>query len=274
MPKFAANVSTMYHEVPFSERIALAARDGFAAVECQFPYEVSVTELAKRLADANLTLELLNTPPGDFAAGDRGLALDPTRREAFRAAVRKAITYAQASQCPRIHVMAGIPAAQFDAAKVRDTYIQNLAWAAAEIGAAGATALIEPINTRDIPGYYLNHQAKAHAIVRAIGSPHLKVQMDLYHLQIVEGDVAMHIKEFLPNGQVGHIQFAGVPARAEPDGGEINYPYLFELIDSLGYDGWIGCEYFPARNKEIGGTSAGLAWLRARKASENSTQNI
>jgi 2-dehydrotetronate isomerase len=274
MPKFAANISTMYHEAPFGERIELAARDGFQAVECQFPYELSPEDFAKKLEDANVSLELLNTPPGDFAAGDRGLAIDPRRREEFRAAVRKAITYAQATLCPRIHVMAGIPAAQFDAGRQRDTYIQNLAWAAAEIGAIGATAMIEPINTRDIPGYYLNHQAKAHAIVRAIGSPHLKVQMDLYHLQIMEGDVAMHLKEFLPSGQVGHIQIAGVPQRTEPDLGELNYPYLFELIDSLGYQGWIGCEYFPTRNKEIGGTSVGLAWLRLRDAREKSDQNI
>ncbi len=262
MPKFAANISTMYHEAPFAERIRLAARDGFRALESQFPYEITPQVLAETLAQAGVSLLLLNTPPGDFAAGDRGLGVDSNRREEFRAAVRKAITYAQAARCPNIHVMAGIPAAQFDAARARDTYIQNLAWAAAQCGAAGITALIEPINTRDIPGYYLNHQAKAHAIVRAIGSPHLKVQMDLYHLQIMEGDIAMHLKEFLPNGQVGHIQIAGVPTRAEPDLGEINYPYLFELIESLGYQGWIGCEYFPARNKEPGGTTAGLEWLK------------
>ena len=251
----------MYHEAPFLERIELAARDGFVAVECQFPYEVATSVLAQSLRLSGVRLQLLNTPPGDFALGDRGLAVDPARREEFRAAVRKSISYAQATQCPNIHVMAGIPAAQYDAARVRDIYIQNLAWAAAQCGAEGITALIEPINTRDIPGYYLNHQAKAHAIVRAIGSPHLKVQMDLYHLQIVEGDIAMHVREFLPSGQVGHIQIAGVPQRQEPDAGEINFPYLYALIDSLGYEGWIGCEYFPARNKEPGGTRAGLSWL-------------
>jgi hydroxypyruvate isomerase len=261
MPKFAANISTMYHEAPFLERIRLAARDGFRMLECQFPYEVSADMFAETLLQSGVSLALLNTPPGDFAAGDRGLAVDPARREEFRAAVRKALTYAEAARCPNIHVMAGIVPAHVETPRVRDTFIQNLAWAAAQCGASGITALIEPINTRDIPGYYLNHQAKAHAIVRAIGSPHLKVQMDLYHLQIMEGDIAMHIKEFLPSGQVGHIQIAGVPTRAEPDVGEIFYPYLFDLIDSLGYEGWIGSEYFPARNKELGGTTAGLGWL-------------
>ncbi len=261
MPKFAANISTMYPHVPFAERIDAAAQDGFRAVECQFPYDVAPQILRDALASANVELVLLNTPPGDFAAGDRGLGCDPARRMEFRENMMRALEYARALDCPNIHVMAGIPPPNVDATRVRDTYIQNLAWAAHAAGTAGKTALIEPINTRDIPGYYLNHQAKAHAIVRAIGSPHLKVQFDLYHAQVVEGDLATKLTQYLPTGLVGHIQIAGTPERAEPSMGEINYPYLFDLIDHLGYEGWIGAEYKPA-----GSTRGGLGWLAPYKA--------
>jgi 2-dehydrotetronate isomerase len=265
MKKFCANISTMYPEAPFLARIALAANDGFRAVECQFPYEVSAQALRDALRAANVTLQLLNTPPGDFANGDRGTGAIPSRVAEYRDGVERAIFYAQASGCPLVHLMAGIPPSEVSASQARETFLQNLAWAAPKLQAAGLTGLIEPINTRDIPGYFLNFQADAHAIVQAIGSPHLKVQMDLYHLQIMEGDLATKLKTWLPTGRVAHLQIAGVPHRFEPDVGELNYPYLFDLIEELGYDGWIGCEYKPARGSVAGGTSAGLGWLRKER---------
>jgi hydroxypyruvate isomerase len=170
-----------------------------------------------------------------------------------------AIEYAKVLDCPRVHVMAGLVASEATRAAQREVYLANLAWAAARLGDAGLTALIEPINTRDIPGFLLNTQADAHAIVERIGAPNLKVQMDLYHCQIVEGDLATKIRKYMPG--VGHFQIAGVPQRHEPDLGEVNYPYLFALIDELGYDGWIGCEYRPR-----GKTSEGLGWMTPYRA--------
>ncbi len=246
----------MYGEFPFVERIAAAAADGFHGVECQFPYEVAPKVLARALRDANVQMVLINTPPGDMSQGDRGLAVDPARKPAFRSALLQSIEYAVALDVPHIHVMAGVVPAHAEAARVRDTFVQNLAWAAEQLKGANKCGLLEPINTRDIPGYFLNHQSKAHAIVQAIGSPHLGVQMDLYHLQIVEGDLVTKLQHFLPTGRVKHIQFAGVPARAEPDAGELNFTYLFEQIEALGYAGWLGAEYRPAAQ-----TRDGLGWF-------------
>jgi 2-dehydrotetronate isomerase len=257
MPKFAANISMMYQEHPFLERMQAAAQDGFRAIECQFPYEHSIESLKAALDASGLEMILLNTPPGNFAAGDRGTAVDPKRKQEFRDGLDKSIAYAQALRAKKIHVMAGIAPNDADAARVRDVYVQNIAWAAEQLKRADLIGLIEPINTRDIPGYYLNHQSKAHAVVNAIGSAHLKVQMDLYHLQIVEGDVASKIAHFLPTGNVGHVQIAGVPSRNEPDVGELNYPFLFAQLDALGYHDWIGAEYKPKAR-----TSDGLAWVQ------------
>jgi hydroxypyruvate isomerase len=201
---------------------------------------------------------LLNAPPGNWAAGNRGLACLPGREADFRAAVQTALEYAQTLGCPRVHVMSGLQPPGVERPAMRRTLIANLSWAAERAAAAGVELLIEPINPRDMPGYFLNRQDEAHAIVAEIGSPMLKVQMDLYHCQIVEGDVAMKLRKYL-SGQsgVGHIQIASVPERNEPDGGELDYGYLLNLIDELGFDGWIGCEYWPKA-----GTSAGLTWLR------------
>ncbi len=269
MPRLAANLSMLYTEHPFLDRFAACAKDGFEAVEFLFPYEHPAATLRQRLDDNGLRQVLFNTVPGDFAAGDRGLACLPGREAEFLAGVDRAIEYAVVLGCPRLHAMAGlVPAASPEAddtgssgrARLRDTYVANLAEAAVRCRAAGLDLLIEPINTRDIPGYFLNTQAEAHAVVRAVGAPNLKVQMDLYHCQIVEGDLAMRIRQWLPG--VGHIQVAGVPQRHEPDVGEINYPYLFDLLDELGYDGWIGCEYRPAGGNEPGATTRGLGWAR------------
>lgn len=262
MPRFAANLTLMYPEHAFLDRFAAAAADGFTAVECLFPYDWPVAELVARLQAHGLVQQLFNAPPGDWAAGDRGLACLPQRREEFRRGlVEQALPCARALGCRRLHVMAGVTPDIVPGGVARDTlratYLDNLAWAAQAAVADGVELLIEPINPRDMPGYFLNRQDEAHAIVAAVGAPNLKVQMDLYHCQIVEGDVATKLRQYLPSGRVGHLQIAGVPERHEPDTGELNYPYLFDLIDALGWTQPIGCEYRPRA-----GTSAGLGWLR------------
>jgi hydroxypyruvate isomerase len=266
MPRFAANLSMLYNEHAFVDRFAAAAADGFDAVEYLFPYAVPAADLAARLQQHGLTQALFNAPPGNFDAGERGLACLPDRVDEFRRGfLDQALPYAAALGCQRIHVMAGLVPAGADRAALRDCYLANLAWAAQQAAPHGVQVLIEPINTRDIPGFFLNRQDDAHAIVQAVGAPNLKVQFDLYHCQIVEGDLAMKIKQYLPidqPGRVGHFQIAGVPERHEPDLGEVHHPYLFSLLDSLGWDGFVGCEYRP-RDTRPGGTSAGLGWLRA-----------
>ena len=255
MPRFAANISLMYTEVPFLERFGAAARDGFRAVECLFPYEHPIATLAAQLHAAKLDVILINTPPGNWHAGERGLAAQPGREADFRRAFAQALEYAVTLECPQIHVMAGLVAPTADRIAMRRTFLDNLRYAAHAAAAHGVHCLIEPINTRDIPGYFLNRQDAAHEIRAELGLPNLLVQMDLYHCQIVEGDLAMKIRKYL--GGVGHIQIAGVPERHEPDHGEINYPYLFALLDELGYPGWVSGEYRPKA-----GTSQGLGWLK------------
>jgi 2-dehydrotetronate isomerase len=255
MPKFAANLSMLYTEHAFLDRFAAAAADGFKAVEYLFPYEHPAADIAARLKTHGLQQVLFNAPPGDWAAGERGTACLPGREAEFREGVGRAIEYARALGCPRIHLMAGLAPDGADRAVLRKTYLANLTWAAAQ--AQDIDFLMEPINTRDIPRFFLNRQDDAHAVVLEVGAPNLKVQMDLYHCQIVEGDLAKKIEMYLPTGRVSHLQIAGVPERQEPDIGEINHPYLFALIDRLGYDGWVGCEYRPK-----GSTSAGLGWMK------------
>jgi 2-dehydrotetronate isomerase len=255
MPKFAANLSMLYNEHAFLDRFAAAAKDGFQAVEYLFPYDHSAAEITALLKAHGLQQVLFNAPPGDWAAGERGTTCLPGREAEFRAGVARAIDYARALGCPRIHLMAGLAPEGADRAALHKTYLANLAWAAAQ--ANDIDFLIEPINIRDIPRFFLNRQDHAHDIVVEVGASNLKVQMDLYHCQIVEGDLAKKIELYLPTGRVGHVQIAGVPERQEPDIGEINHPYLFALLDRLGYDGWIGCEYRPRA-----GTSAGLGWMK------------
>ncbi|WP_439671623.1 2-oxo-tetronate isomerase [Cupriavidus necator] len=256
MPRFAANLSMMYNEHAFLDRFAAAAADGFRAVEFLFPYEHAAAELRARLDANGLTQALFNAAPGDWAAGERGLAALPGREADFRGTIGRALEYAGVIGNDRIHVMAGLIPADADRARCRATYLENLAFAANAAAAQGVTVLIEPINTRDMPGYFLNRQDDGQAICKEVGAANLKVQFDCYHCQIVEGDVAMKLKRDIAG--IGHIQIAGVPERHEPDVGELNYPYLFEVMDTLGYDGWIGCEYRPRA-----GTSAGLGWLKS-----------
>lgn len=260
MLRFAANLTMMYGEYAFPDRFAAAAQDGFTAVEYLFPYEYPAQDLAAWLKAHGLTQALFNAPPGDWAAGERGLACVPGKEAEFRAGIHTAVAYAQTLHCPRVHVMSGIQPNAVERAALRRTLMANLAWAAGIAAAASIELLIEPINTRDMPGYFLNRQDEAHAIVAEIGSPALRVQMDLYHCQVVEGDVSMKLRKYLADDaqkNVGHIQIASVPARNEPDRGELNYDYLLDLIEDLGYPGWIGCEYRPKA-----GTSEGLTWLR------------
>ena len=277
MPRFAANLSLLYTELPFLDRFEAAARDGFEAVEYLFPYAFDLAELLARLKANGLQQVLFNAPPGGtdapgidaaWAAGARGTASVPGREAEFRAGVELALRYADALDCPRIHCMAGLlsesAAGADQASAARSVYVSNLRWAASEAAKSGRTILIEPINPRDMPRFFLNRQDEAHAVVQEVGAPNLQVQMDLYHCQIVEGDVAMKLRQYLPTGRVGHLQIAGVPERHEPDVGELNCAYLFEVIDEVaaqcGWQGWVGCEYRPRLGAEPGGTSRGLGW--------------
>src|SRR4051794_34539690 len=254
MPKFCANLSMMFTERPFLERFAAARAAGFTAVEYLFPYDFPADDVRRALDGAGLGQQLFNMPPGDWAAGERGLATLPDRRGEFEAGVDQALSYAAALDCPRLHAMAGIPR-DVPPDRAHATYIENLRYAADRLAERGLTLLIEPINTRDMPGFFLSTTTQARAIVEEVGAPNLRIQFDLYHAQIMEGDLATRLKDLLP--LTGHIQVAGVPERYEPDIGEVNYPYLFDLLDRLGYDGWIGCEYRPRA-----GTEAGLGWFR------------
>lgn len=257
MPRFAANLSMMYGEHDFLDRFAAAAHDGFAGVEFLFPYEHPAPVLAQRLRDAGLEQVLFNLPPGRFDVGERGLAALHGRRAEFRGAVEKGLDYAVTLGCTRLHAMAGlVPADDADTrAAMHDTYVSNLAWAAERCAPHGITLLIEPLNPRDMPGYFLRTQEQAHAVVAEVGAPNLKVQMDLYHCQITEGDLSTRLRTHFSG--VGHVQIAGVPGRNEPDTGEIAHDALFALLDELGYAGWVGCEYRPRA-----GTTEGLGWLK------------
>lgn len=252
----------LYPELEFLDRFAAAARDGFKGVEFLFPYAFESREIAARLRDNGLQQVLFNAPPGDWDGGERGLACLPGRGEEFRAGIGKALDYAATLRCPRVHVMAGLTPAGRTRKTLHSVYTERLRWAALEAARRGIDVLIEPINTRDIPGFFLNRQDQAHRTLEDVGTSNLKVQMDLYHCQIVEGDLAVKLRRYVPTGNVGHIQIAGVPERHEPDSGELNYPYLFALLDDLAYGGWVGCEYRPRKGMEPGGTSAGLDWLR------------
>ena len=266
MPRFAANLTMMYNEHPFLERFAAAAADDFEGVEILFPYAEPAAEIRARLDEYQLQQALFNLPPGDWENGERGLASLPGREDDFRRALDTALAYAEVLGNKRLHVMAGRIADEVDRARNRSAYVKNLALAAREAGTLGITIVIEPINTRDVPGYFLNRQDEAHAVCAEVGAANLKVQMDFYHCQIVEGDLAAKFRQHAAN--VGHIQIAGVPERHEPDSGEVNYPYLFALMDEIGYEGWVGCEYRPRA-----GTSEGLGWLRRWRASRGDGGN-
>ena len=257
MPRFSANLSWLFGEVPFLDRFGEAAQAGFRAVEFLYPYEYQARDVAEHAAAQQLEVVLFNAPPGDAAAGDRGLASVPGREHEFAASMATALQYAKVLSCKRVHVLAGNVPDDADATergRRRRLYIRHLRQACEDATEHGVTILIEPLNPRDMPDYLLSTQADAHAIREEVGMPNLKVQMDLYHAQIVEGDLTEKLRRWLPH--VGHIQIAGVPGRHEPNVGEVNYDFLFRVIDEARWDGWIGCEYKPSA-----GTAAGLGWM-------------
>jgi hydroxypyruvate isomerase len=249
----------MFQEVPFLERFAAARAAGFTGVEFLFPYEFPKEEVAARLREAGLSQALFNTVPGDWTRGERGMACLPGREAAFLAGVDKALDYAEALGCPTVHCMAGLRPQGVADEQLAETYVANLKQAAARAKQRNVTVVIEPINTRDIPGFYLNFQEQARAVIERVGADNLKLQLDLYHCQIMEGDLAMHIRDYADI--TGHVQIAGVPERHEPDVGEVNFPYLFEALDRTGYQGWVGCEYRPR-----GRTEDGLGWFAPWRA--------
>jgi len=259
MPRFAANISMMFNELPFLDRFAAARAAGFEAVEFLFPYEHPAAEIAARLRDHGLAQVLFNAPPGDWNQGERGMACLPHRRAEFRDGIRRALDYATALSCPRLHVMAGLTPAGVARDTLLATYAANLDWAAEECMKAGVKPIIEPINHRDIPGFFLNRTSEAVAMIEAIGPERLGLQFDLYHCQITEGDVSRRAAELLP--YIAHMQVADTPGRHEPGTGEVNWPFVFAAIDASGYHGWIGCEYRPK-----GETVAGLGWLAPFRA--------
>jgi hydroxypyruvate isomerase len=255
MPKFCANLTMLYNEVEFLDRFEAAAAAGFTGVEYLFPYPYPKEQLAERLARHGLTQVLHNLPAGDWAKGERGIATIPGRESEFQDGVGKAIEYASALGCKQVNCLAGIPPVAASAAKIRDTFVANLGFAAGKLGEAGIRLLIEPCNTRDIPGFYLNRSQQALDIIRDVDSPNLFLQYDIYHMQVMEGNLAPTIERNLE--KIKHMQLADNPGRNEPGTGEINYPFLFGFIDRAGYDGWIGCEYKP-REK----TDDGLGWIK------------
>lgn len=255
MPKFAANLSFLFTEEPFPERFGRAAAAGFKGVEYLSPYEHSPAEIAGWLNEHGLEQVLFNLPAGNWAAGERGLACHPWRRDEFVDSVELALDYAVKLDCRRLHCLAGLRPPGYDEAELEATYIANLRFAADRLATIGAELMIEPINSRiDMPGYWLNDVAKALVLLEAIGRSNVHLQYDIYHAQIIAGDLARTLEANIE--RIGHIQIADNPGRHEPGSGEINYAYLFALLDRLGYDGWVGCEYRPATT-----TAAGLSWI-------------
>jgi len=255
MPKFCANLTMLFNEHEFLERFAAAARAGFKGVEYLFPYPYPKGELVERLKRNRLTQVLHNLPAGDWAKGERGIACIPGREGEFQDGVGRAIEYASALGCRQLNCLAGIAPKDAPPERVRETLVGNLKFAAARLQEAGIRLLIEPCNTRDIPGFYLNRSQQALELIRDVGSPNLALQYDIYHMQVMEGDLAPTIERNL--AAIKHMQLADNPGRNEPGTGEINYPFLFGFIDRIGYDGWIGCEYKPKA-----GTIEGLAWIK------------
>ncbi len=254
MPKFAANLSMMFNEVEFEQRFDAAADAGFKGVEYLFPYDYEKEHLADRLKRNDLTQVLHNLPAGDWDAGERGIGCLPDRVEEFRDGVGRAIEYARALGCAQVNCLAGVAPDGADADTLKETFASNLSFAAGELQKAGIRLLIEPINTRDIPGFYLRHTAQAVAIIEEVGSDNLSLQYDIYHMQIMEGDLAPTIDANLD--RISHVQIADNPGRNEPGTGEINYPFIFDHLDRIGYQGWIGCEYRPLTT-----TTDGLDWV-------------
>ena len=255
MPKFAANLTMLFTELPFLERFAAARAARFEAVEYLFPYEYPKEELAALLRTHGLKQVLHNLPAGDWAAGERGIACHPDRVAEFREGVSRAIGYANALDCPQVNCLAGKLPAGVSAEQAHATLVADLSYAASALGKAGIRLLVEPINTYDIPGFFLSRTDQAIALIEEVGSDNLFLQYDIYHAQRMEGELAATLQRHLP--RIAHVQLADNPGRNEPGTGEINYEYLFAHLDRIGYAGWVGCEYKPATT-----TAAGLGWLQ------------
>ena len=253
MPRLAANLSMMFTELPFLERFDAAARAGFQACEFLFPYDHPAAELRRRLDAAGLIQALFNAPPGDWPGGERGLASLPGRQAEFRDAIARGLDYAHTLSCPLLHVMAGIPAPGTPRDLSASLYAANLAWAAERAAGSGVRLVLEPINGRDMPGYFLDTQEQGAAVVEALGRDRLGLQFDVYHCQTAQGDVTTRMATLMP--VIAHMQIADVPGRHEPGTGEVGWEHVFGRMDALGYAGWVGCEYRPA-----GETLAGLGW--------------
>ena len=254
MPRFAANLTMLFNEVPFMERFAAAAKAGFKGVEYLFPYPFPAEELAGQLQTHGLTQVLHNLPAGNWEKGERGIAIFPDRVDEFKEGVTTAIAYAKTLKCPQVNCLAGILPQGADRQKHHDTLVSNLKFAATALKNEGIKLLVEQINTRDIPGFFLTSTRQAMALIEEVDSDNLYDQYDIYHMQIMEGDLARTIEANLP--KIAHIQLADNPGRNEPGTGEINYPFLYDFLDKIGYKGWIGAEYKPK-----GDTVAGLGWL-------------
>ncbi len=252
MPKFSANLGFLFTELPFLDRFAAAARAGFKGVEYASPYEHRARDIGRRLADHGLTQALFNLPAGE--AGERGIAILAGREAAFRDGVSRALDYAEELGCPRLNCLAGVAPADADRRALEETFVANLAFAADAARRRGVKLLIEPINTRDIPGFFLSRSDEALRLMSRVKSDNLYLQADIYHMQVMDGDLARRLEAAAP--RIAHIQIADNPGRHEPGAGEINYAFLIPLIDRLGYDGWVGCEYHPLTT-----TEAGLAWM-------------
>ena len=254
MPNFSANLGFLFTELPFLDRFAAAARAGFKGVEFASPYEHGARDIARRLADHGLTQALFNLPAGDWAAGERGIAVLSGREAEFRDGVSRALDYAEELGCARLNCLAGIAPPGADRRVLEETFVANLAFAAEATRRRRVKLLIEPINTRDMPGFFLNRSDEALRLMERVGSDNLHLQADIYHMQVMEGDLARRLEAAMT--AIAHIQIADNPGRHEPGSGEINYAFLLALIDRLGYAGWVGCEYLPLTT-----TEAGLAWM-------------
>lgn len=255
MPQFAANLSMLYNEVPFLERFALAAEDGFGAVEYVSPYEYAAADIAAELKAHGLVQALFNLPAGDWSGGERGIACLPDRIEEFRSGVDTAITYAQALGCRKINCLAGIAGTGVDRAVHEATLVDNLKFAAGQLAEAGILLLLEPINLRDIPGFFVSTTDHAEVVLDAVGSDNLRIQYDFYHAQVTRGDLIPTLERLYH--RIGHVQLADTPGRHEPGTGEINYANVLRALDRLGYSGFVGCEYKPRTT-----TRDGLSWMR------------
>jgi hydroxypyruvate isomerase len=256
MPRLSANLNYLFNEVQLLDRFAAAAKVGFRAVEYQFPYDYDKQVLAGRLREHGLDMVLMNLPAGDPQAGDAGIACDPGRVQEFRDGVEEGIDFAGALGCPRLNCLAGIAPPGVDASRLFETFVENLRFASERFAGAGLDLLIEPINTRDRPGFFLSRSTEAMKVIDAVGADNLYLQFDVYHTQIMQGDI---VKNFEAHRErIGHVQIADNPGRHEPGTGELNFPFILAAFDDLGYRGWVGCEYAPST-----GTDASLVWARA-----------